>query len=121
MKCVVLQNADGAHVGFMLCSPDLDQPSGDCVFMAIPGQAELFDTPAAVLLFERRKSGESSWQVSDREPLTIAVRTQGLPADLFIELGGSGIGQWGVVNGSDRQIVGRALLPPSAVPGPKQE
>jgi hypothetical protein len=117
MKCVVLQNSDGGHLGFMLCSPDLGQPAGDCVFVAVPGQAELFDTPAAKLLLLRREAGESSWQVVGREPLSAVVRTPGLPAELFIDLGGSGHGQWGVVSGSDRQVVGRALLPPSAEPG----
>ena len=117
MKCVVLQDADGAHLGFMLCSPDLGQPSGNCVFMALPGQAEVFESPAAELLFERREAAESSWQVVCREPLSVAVRTPGLPAELFVELGGSGSGQWGVVSGSDRQVVGRALLPPRAEPG----
>jgi hypothetical protein len=114
MRCVVLQNADGAHLGFLLCSPDLGQPSGDCVFIAVPGQAELFDTPAAAPLFERRVAGESAWQVISREPLCVVVRTPGLPAELFIELGGSGRGQWGLGSGPDRQIVGRALLPPGA-------
>ncbi len=42
MNCVVLQNADGAHLGFMLCNPDLGQPSGDCLFLTVPGQVELF-------------------------------------------------------------------------------
>ncbi|MCE9638259.1 MAG: hypothetical protein K8T90_21365 [Planctomycetes bacterium] len=117
MKCVVLQNADGAHLGFMLCSPSLDEPSGDCVFIAVPIQAELFDTPAAAVLFERRDAEESSWRVTSREPLSVAVRTPGLAAGLFVELGGSGTGQWGVVSGSNRQVVGRALLPPSAKRG----
>lgn len=115
MKCVVLQNAEGSHLGFMLCCPDLGQPSGDCVFMAVPGQAELFDTPAVDLLFQLREAGESSWRVVGRKPLLVVVQTPGLPAELFIELGG-GAGRWGVVSGSDREVVGRALLPPSAEP-----
>jgi hypothetical protein len=117
MRCVVLQNADGAHLGFILWSPGLDQSSGNCVFVAVPGQAELFDTPAAGLLFERREVGESSWRVAGREPLSVAVRTPGLPGEMFVELGGSGTGQWGIVSGSDRQVVGRALLPQSTEPG----
>ncbi len=59
MKCVVLQNADGGHLGFMLCSPGLDQPAGNCVFMPLPAQPELFDTPAAGLLFARREAGDA--------------------------------------------------------------
>jgi hypothetical protein len=100
----------------MLCSPDLGQPSGDCVFIAVPGQAELFDTPAADLLFQRREAGESSWRVVNRKPITVVVRTPGLPDELYIEFD-SGAGQWGVVSGSDRKVIGRALLPPSTEPG----
>jgi len=111
MNCVVLQNADGAHLGFMVCTPDLGQPAGECLFMAVAMQAELFNTPAALLLFERRGAGESSWKVVGREPLSVVVSTPGLPAELFIELDG-GFGQWGVGRGSGRRIVGRALLPP---------
>jgi hypothetical protein len=110
MKCVVLQSADGANLGFMLCNPDLGQPSGDCVFVAAPAQADLFDTPAAQLLFQRQGAGESAWQVIRREPLSVVVRTPGLPAEMFIEFGGSSVGQWGVGSGSDRQVVGLALL-----------
>jgi hypothetical protein len=113
MKVVVLQNADGAHLGFMLCSPDLGQSAGGCVFVAIPNHAELFATPAAELLFERRNAGESLWQLVGREPLSVVVRTPGLSAELFIELGKSGAGHWGVAGGSSRQVVGRALLPPA--------
>ncbi len=114
MKCVVLQNAEGSHLGFMLCSPDLEQQSGDCVFMAMPTRAELFGSPASELLFRRREAGESGWRVVGREPLSIAIRTPGLPDEFFIELDQSGNGQWGIGNGSARQVVGRALLPPNA-------
>ena len=117
MKCVVLQNADDAHLGFMLCNPDLGHPSGDCVFIAVPGQVELFDTSALKLLFERREVGENSWRVSGREPLSVVVQTPGLSAELFIEIGGTGTGRWGVMSGSDRQVVGHALLSLSAEPG----
>jgi hypothetical protein len=116
MRSVVLQNAEGAHLGFMLCSADLDQPSGDCVFVAVPTHAELLDTPAACLLRTRREAGESSWRVVSREPLSVVVRTPGVAAELFIEIGGPGMGQWGVSSGSARQIVGRALLLRSAEP-----
>ena len=93
MKSVVLQNSDGSHRGFMLCNPDLGQPCGDCVFIAVPTKAELFDTPAAELLFQRRDAGENAWHVVSREPLSVVVRTPGLPADLFIELGRPGAAQ----------------------------
>lgn len=117
MKCIVLQNADGAHLGFMLCSPDLGQPSGDCVFMAVPGQAELFETPAAELLFQRRQAGESAWEVTGRAPLSVVVRTPGLADELRIELDDQGTGQWSLGLGPGRQVVGRAVLAKPAGPG----
>lgn len=117
MKCVVLQNADGAHLGFMLCSPDLGQPSGDCVFMAAPGQAELFETPAAERLFQRRAAGESAWEVTGRAPLSVVVRTPGLADELLIELDDQGNGQWSIASGPGRQVLGRALLAPPAERG----
>ena len=33
---------------------------------------------------------------------------------MFVEFGGSGPGQWGIGSGTDRQAVGRAVLPPDA-------
>lgn len=114
MKCVVLQNADGAHLGFMLCRPDLGQPAGDCVFVAVPRQPELLDTPEAELLFRRREAGENTWRVRGREPLSVVVRTPGLPEEtMFVEFGGLDSGQWGVESGSHRRVAGRAVLMPS--------
>jgi hypothetical protein len=100
----------------MLCSPDLDQPSGQCVFMVVPNRPDLFETPAASLLFQRRdpesgKIAECEWHVTSREPLSIVVRTPGLTAELFVELNRSGIGEWGFGSGVARQVVGRAEVP----------
>jgi len=114
MKCVVLQDSDGSHLGFMLCSPDLGHSSGDCVFMAVPTLPESFDSPAADLLFQRRDAGESAWEVIGREPLSVVVRSPGLATELFVELGGSEGGRWGIGSGPDRQVVGRTLLPKTA-------
>lgn len=112
MRCIVLQDLNGAHLGFLLFSIDLSESDGDCVFMAMP-LTELYDTAAAELLFQRREAGESTWQVFDREPLSVVVRTSGVPAELFIRLGGSDGGHWSVGNEADQQVVGRALLAPS--------
>ena len=117
MKCIVLQNPDGEHLGFMLCNPGLDQPSGDCVFMPLPDQPQLFGTPAAELLFTRREAGESTWQVTVRDPLSVVVRTPGQATELFIELDSAGAGRWGTGRGSSREVVGHALLAKAAEPG----
>src|SRR4051812_8083472 len=103
MRCIVLQDADGAHLGFMLCSRDLVETSGDCVFVALPARPELVHTPGAEALFDRRNAGESAWHVQGREPLSMIVRTPDSAADLFIEFGGPGPGpgRWGVGFGDD--------------------
>ena len=83
MNCVVLQNADGAHLGFMLYNPDLGQPSGDCLYYCARS-GRVVCTTAAGLLFERRELGESSWRVSSREAMSVVVQTPGLSAELVI-------------------------------------
>src|SRR5262245_27013789 len=109
MHSVVIQNADGEYLGFILCSQGLDQPSGDCIFMPLPARPELFRSPAAEHLFARREAGESSWRVAHRDPLSVVVRTPGLASELFIEVDNAGGGQWGTGSGTGRQVVGRAL------------
>ena len=111
MKCVVLQNSNGEQLGFMLCSPGLDELAGDCVFMGVPGPSDLLDDPAAEQLIQRCEAVESSWEVTSRDPLSVAVRTPGLSVEMFIEIDSTGEGSWGVVSGLDRQSVGRVVLP----------
>jgi len=96
----------------MLCNRDLSEPSGNCVFVVVPGQADLFDSPEAELLFQRREAGESTWHVEHRGRLAVQVRTPGVSGEMFIEIDGPGPGQWGVGSGPDRLVVGRAVLPP---------
>ncbi len=116
MRCVVLQDANGGHLGFMLCSSGLDQTSGDCVFMAMPLQSELVDTVAVDLLFQRRVAGESAWLVVNRNPTSIIIRTPGQTAEMFLELDSEMVGHWGIGTGSDRSVVGRALIQKKAEP-----
>ncbi|WP_435018823.1 hypothetical protein TA3x_000809 [Tundrisphaera sp. TA3] len=108
MKAVILQDADGAHLSFVLFSPGLGADSGDCVFMAVPGQVESFGTPVFEDIYQRRQAGESTWEVTHREPIAALIRTPGIPAELFIELGEPG--QWGTGVGTARQVLGKAAL-----------
>jgi len=110
MRCVVLQYSDGAHLGFMLLSADLTEPSGTCVFMAMPGQAAQLDSAEAEELMWRREAGESVWNAAGHEPRCLVVRTPGLATDLFIELGSPG--RWGTGSGPDRKVLGLVVLPP---------
>lgn len=113
MKCVVFQNAEGEHLGFMLCSVDLSEASGDCVFVVVPGDAALCDSAEANLLLDRKAAGESTWHVDSRSPLLVIVSTPDIPGEMFIEFSESGMGQWGINEGPQRQVLGQAMLPPS--------
>ncbi len=109
MSCIVLQDSEGAHLGFILCSPDLKAESGDCLFMAFPGQPFSFATPESAALARRREVGESAWQVNRRDPLTVVVHTPGLPDEMFIEFEHSDSGRWGIGGGFDREVLGIAM------------
>ena len=111
MRCVAFQDAEGAHLAFMLCSPDLGQSTGDCVFVVVPERTKLFDTPAAESLFRRREAAESTWQVVHRQSLSLIVRSPGLAEELFVEFPGDAAGKWGRSSGVGRQVLGRAVLP----------
>jgi hypothetical protein len=109
----MLQDAAGTPLGFILCSRELSEKTGDCVFMAVPGQVALIDSLEADLISQRREAGESTWQVSCLEPLSMVVRTPGLQQEVFVEVSNAGSGQWGVGRGADREFVGLAALPQS--------
>ena len=111
MNCVVLQGADGSHLGYMLCHSGPDSDAGTSVFVVVPAQVDRFDTPEAEILFQRREAGESEWHFVRRDPPSIVVRTPGLATVMFIDIDEQGGGQWGVADGEDRQVVGNALLP----------
>ncbi|WP_435009200.1 hypothetical protein P12x_000450 [Tundrisphaera lichenicola] len=109
MKTVILQNVDGERLAFMLCSVDLAEGAGDCTFVAVPGRAALLDHPEEKMLALRRSAGESSWEVTRREPLTVVITTPGWPDGMFIEIESTGPGRWGVGEGLDRLVLGQAI------------
>lgn len=114
VKCIVLQNGAGDPLGFLLCSPGLDHPAGDCVFVPSP---VLPDGWAARLLAQRWGPGEEGrWLVEAREPLTVRVGAPPQGFGLFVVLGGPA-GGWGFDTGPDRHLVGRAVLAADAEPG----
>jgi hypothetical protein len=92
-ECVVLQTPDGGHLGFVLLAVADGATRGECVFMVLPADTAIRDTPLVRSLFARKELGESRVEVTVGPPLIVHVTSAGLP-DLVIELGADGIGGW---------------------------
>ena len=73
-KVIVLQTEQGEHVGFTLINPDLGQTTGDCVFMIVPKNPELFKTREVDALLSFKENGEHQWRWEEDE---ITVSFQG--------------------------------------------
>jgi len=111
MHSVMLQSGDGQFLGAMLLSSSLAEGAGDCVFMAVPAAPELFGTAPAQELMRRKAVGESAWEVTSREPVTLRVKTPGAPGLLYVELGEDAPGRWGIETGNGRAELGIASVP----------
>jgi hypothetical protein len=92
-KCVVLRTSDGDDLGFMLTAVADGASGGECVFMVLPRNPALFDSPVARALFARKDVGESKVELTRGELLTIRVISPDLP-DLLVDLNDSGSGSW---------------------------
>ena len=103
---VVLQNAESAHVGWVLWHPHLGADDGKCVFLPLPIDPQLLGTPCVEALYDRRQAGESSWRVTRTDPLTVAITTPGLPEEMFVEFRLGGTSVWGLGSGAGRREVG---------------
>jgi hypothetical protein len=92
-KCIVLRTSDGDDLGFMLTAVADGASTGECVFMVLPRNPALFDSPVALALFARKDVGESKVELVQGASLTIRVTSPGLP-DLHVELNDAGAGSW---------------------------
>jgi hypothetical protein len=72
----VVRTVDGAMVGFILASPDFRGAAGDCIFMLMPEDPALVDSPLGRLLAQSKVDGEHQWagQAGD-----IDIRFEGRP------------------------------------------
>ena len=66
---------------------------GGCVFMVLPRNPALFDSPAARALLARKGVGESKVALARGATLNIRVLSPNLP-DLLVELNDFGAGTW---------------------------
>ena len=102
-KCIVLRTPEGKDIGFMLTAVADGAPDGQCVFMVLPRNPALFDSPSARALLARKAVGESKVELTRGASLTLRVLSPNLP-DLLVDLADSGAGTWweaapGTVNG----------------------
>ena len=113
---IPLQNLQQRHIGFLLPAglPEDYRTAagaweGDCVFMALPAQAELFTDPAYLALAAHQDAGEHRIHVtSDGTTLSLrAVAPSG--ASLFVRLPSSGLGEWGTGEGATEEQLGCAV------------
>ena len=63
----VLQTTNNEHIGFTLFHPNFEANSGDCVFVIVPKNAELFDSKEVSLLLDAKELGEHQWVRSGNE------------------------------------------------------
>ena len=61
-KGFALQTPSGAHVGFVLGAPNFKEEIGDCVFMFLPEEADLVDSPLGILISGLKVAGEHQWE-----------------------------------------------------------
>ena len=101
---IPLQNFQQQHLGALLPAgaPEdyLTTPgewSGECVFMALPIQSELFDDPAYRVLdsHSHRSRGEHRLRVVGDGASVTLVATAADGSELFIRLPQTGLGAWG--------------------------
>ena len=76
-KVLVLQTAQGDHIGFTLINPNLGKANGDCVFMIVPKKPELFETPEVdALLSPGNNNSKNSKKTSIPNTQTLAKPNQ---------------------------------------------
>ncbi|MBB5030568.1 hypothetical protein [Prosthecobacter vanneervenii] len=113
---IPLQNLNEEHIGFLLHAglPDdfasaLGQWKGDCVFMALPNQTELFDDSAFRVLAKHKDAGEHRIVVSNDGFTISVVATAPNGAQLFVRLPDSTLGAWGKLDDATETQMGHAV------------
>ena len=61
-KGFAIQTPSGEHVGFVLAAPTFNAQSGDCVFMLMPKDPGLVESPLGIVISERKVAGEHHWE-----------------------------------------------------------
>lgn len=113
---IPLQNLNQQHIGFLLPAglPDdfasaVGQWEGDCIFMALPTQASLFDDPAFRVLADHRDAGEHRIAVTNDGSTISLTATAPTGAQLFIYLPDLAPGTWGIRGADGETQLGHAV------------
>lgn len=115
---IPLQNIHQQHLGALLPAgiPDdyltaTGEWSGECVFMALPTQADLFDDPAYHVLdaHSHRGLGEHRLHIVSNGTSVSLVATAADGSELFIRLPQAGLGAWGTRTATTETQLGYAV------------
>jgi hypothetical protein len=107
---IVLQTAKREHLGFLLLAAN-GGDQADCIFMVLPQNPALLESPTAQALFARKSLGESKASIINSFPLHLVISSPGLP-QLVVEFAESGDGTWR--EEEPGAASGVANLPPAA-------
>jgi len=100
-KGFALQTPNSAHVGLVLAAPNFKESVGDCVFMLLPEEADLVDSPLGILISELKVTGEHQWK---KHGANIRIFLNG---DNALEITDQAL----VLDGSGR-VIGKAVVIP---------
>ncbi len=70
---IVIETLSGEHLGFTFFHPDLEENSGNCIFMVLPVRAELFDSKEGKFFEKLKDMGEFQWSRIE-ETITISMK-----------------------------------------------
>lgn len=106
-KAIPLSNLQQEHLGFMLLAGIPDeyrntegQWEGDCVFIALPKEAHLFNDPGYLIL-----AGHDHWGLGEHrvtiinDGIKVSYSAVGSDASIiYVSIPLNGVGEWGVID-----------------------
>ena len=61
-NAIVLQTVDEQHIGFTLFHPHIGSRNGDCVFVVVPKNPDLYKSSEVTTLLDIKEAGEHQWR-----------------------------------------------------------
>ncbi len=117
-----LSNALQEHLGFMLLAKvaedytaTVGQWESDCVFIALPNEAHLFNDPGYLVLadHDHRTLGEHRVTIINDGTKVSYNAVSSDASVIYISIPLNGLGEWGVINGGFTTKLGCAQFPTS--------
>ncbi|WP_146145577.1 hypothetical protein [Photobacterium jeanii] len=78
---IELQTIDKQHLGFALFHPEFEANSGDCVFVIVPQNTELYDLKETTILLDIKEEGEYQWSRTEDDIVVLSKGVQILEFD----------------------------------------